>query len=250
MSYSNKNSTFNSPVVADIEWAGGIKKGYLKRYDKENKCDIPIEGEFGFMELDVRTAIKGFSKANNCGIFSNEVEKMSEENLDVFSFKNGKKVALQVHNPIDNTYIDIKPGLYKDIKISLKAAGGKYTSVVYALVTKSSDSVATVGSIVRIYVNGSMLSPYIENAKRGFEVLINPEKKAKTTVGDNTFWVPSIEPAPIDADMDKNAMDADEKLQQFFLEYKRSKNTATDIGEELGAETVPSSDDIEEDVGF
>ena len=243
MSYSNKNNTFNSPVVTDIEWAGGIKKGYLKRYDRENKCDIPIEGVFGFMEIDVKTAIKGFSKANNCGIFSNEVSNQSQEELDVFSFNNKKKVSLQVHNPVDNTYIDIKKGLYKDIKVSLKAAGGKYTSVVYALVTTSTDSVATVGSLVRLYVNGSMLSPYIDNAKQGFEVLVDPAKKEEKTVGDNKFWSPSVELTPIDAEMDKKAMDADEKLQAFFTEYERSKNTVTDVGAELGAGEVPPSGD-------
>jgi len=252
MSYSNKNATFDSPVVCDIEWAGGIKKGYLKRYDREAKDDVLFTEAFGFMELDTRTGVRGFSKANMCGIFSNEVNNQSEEELEVFSFNNGKKVSLQVHNPVDNTYIDIKPGLYKDTKISLKAAGGKYTSVVYAIVTTSSDSVAKVGSLVRIYVNGSMLSSYFDKAKQGYEILIDPAKKEKKTVGDNTFWTPSLVLKPIDAEQDKRANDADEELQKFFVGYAESKLER--ISEEAvtpePAIAGKPSDDIEEDVPF
>ena len=257
MSYSNKSNTFDSPVVTDIEWAGGFEKGYLKRYDRENKCDVPINGPFGFMELDTRTGVQGFSKANNCGIFSNEVNDQRSEELEVFSFRDGKKVALQVHNPITDEYTDIKPGTYSSIKASVKSAGGKYTSIVYAIVTTSGDELAKVGSIVRINVKGAFLSPYIETGKSGFEVMVDGSKEEK--VGGNKFKSPILQLKPINAEQDAAANDADEKLQSFFVGYAESKldrveGTEVESEEELYAnnpapQPVPAGE-VEEESPF
>jgi hypothetical protein len=219
MSYS-KPSGFTSPTVCDIEWAGSYDKGYLTRYDKEKKENVTIEGDFGFIELDSRHAVRGFHSPTRSGISSTEVDDISSESMRVFRFDNGKTKT-------------IAEGIYKEIKGEFQSAGGKYAKIVYAVVTKSTDNVAHVGSTVRIIVKGSFLGPYIDTAKPQFEVTVSGFEEKKN--GGTSFRAPKLGLSPVDAAQDKLAMDADEELQKFFLEYKRSKNSVQDVGEELGA---------------
>ena len=232
MSYSKPKT--ESPVTCEIEWAGAFDKGYLNRYDKTKKEQVVIDNGFSFIELDSRHAVRGYNKATKSSILSNEVENIGSEDMRVFKFVNGQAKT-------------ICEGIYKDIKGEFQSEGGKYAKIVYALVTKSKDELATAGSIIKITVKGSFLGPYIDGVKGGFEVEMTGHEEKRN--GGTAFRAPTLKLNPIDANQDKLAMDSDEKLQEYFLQYKRSKNTTTDVGEELGAEVVVSGD-IEEDAPF
>ena len=120
-----------SPVTKTLKWKGEKTKqeGTGKSrtvvvtqeagwyyWDKEKEENIQVEKPFSFLWLETAYSISGFDNKTNKGVFSNEVLKMAEQELEV---KSDGKVLVK--------------GIYKDIKETIKGYGGKYTQAVYVL---------------------------------------------------------------------------------------------------------------------
>lgn len=146
------NSTEN-PVTKYIKWKSNDKN--FEAYDRSTKeksvIDLPLE----FVFLKTSATIKGWSDSNDCGIYSNQVQSTQNEILTV---KAGD--------------VKIASGLYRDIKDSVKAAGGKFHLNVYGILS---------GEIVVIELKGSALMEWTEFFKR------SKSKLQKLSVLINTF---------------------------------------------------------------
>lgn len=90
------------------------KNGALSYYDKELGENVTVATPFEFIVLDQCSTIKGWSKEEDTGYWSNEVKRVGEQVLNVRT-KNGLKAS----------------GLWKDIKDELKADDAVFNAVIY-----------------------------------------------------------------------------------------------------------------------
>jgi len=108
-------SRTENPVSKYIGWKSNDKKfgSYNKISKKTELIDLPVS----FIYVTSTVSIKGWSEANSCGIWSNQVTNTSNEILVV---KADKKI--------------IASGLYKDIKDKVKAEGGRFIQNVFCTI--------------------------------------------------------------------------------------------------------------------
>lgn len=138
MSRSQELSGTVNPVVQYVKWASNDKKFSFYRKESKEKgfIDLPVEAVF----LKTSSTVKGWSDANDCGIFSNQVTNLQNETLVV---KAGD--------------MKIASGLYRDIKDTVKAAGGKFYLNVFVLIN---------GEISVLELKGAALMEWMEFFKR------------------------------------------------------------------------------------
>lgn len=158
-------------------------------YDKEKKQNIEVKTPVTFVALIELSAISGFDEANNCGIYSNEVEKLSEQLMKVRSFKGG----------------DLVCGLYGDIKDKAKVAGGRFTKSVYGLMD---------GELVNFQLRGASLKGWIDKAP-GTKFQIKEFEEGKK--GSVTYFVPVFTPQKFEDEKEKKA--ARETLDSLMNDY-------------------------------
>lgn len=148
MSRTQKSGGSSSPVKRYLEFKGS--KGVLQFHDKEDKRadekgNVQLKS-LDFVILDVKSSISGFNESSSSGISSNM--------LDPFAVGTEEFI---VKSKVNGQYGVVAKGIYKDIKDEMFAIGGKFTTNVFAM--------ADVGhgmEMVRIELNGSALSPWIE----------------------------------------------------------------------------------------
>lgn len=106
-----------SPVKKYLEWKSNEKTfGY---YDKESGKNVFLKLPLKFLVLKQLSCVRGFNEASNSGIYSNEVTFMSEP-ITVRTSKGDYK----------------KEGVFKDMKLELKADGAKYNRNIYAMTSE------------------------------------------------------------------------------------------------------------------
>lgn len=120
MSRTRKRNSATSPIRKYVSFSGST--GMINYYDKSRpEGDRSVELEkLDIIVLDTKASISGFSEAHQGGILSNMVGDISKEPFKVVAFSNGKPQ-------------DVAEGLYKDIRPTIKDAGGKYTTNVIAM---------------------------------------------------------------------------------------------------------------------
>jgi len=117
MSFSNP--TLENPCKKFIDFKSDEKQFvYWDKELGESGERVIVHTPIYFIVLDELTTITGYYEEGNCGIYSNEIHRISDEQLKVRTFKKGGPFIT---------------GLYDAIKDSVKAIGGKYTKSVYAL---------------------------------------------------------------------------------------------------------------------
>lgn len=131
----------SNPATKFLEWKSETKN--FAYYDKNQKTNIFIDLPFTFIVLEEYHTIKGFSDADQTGIYSNEVLQTGSDEMEVKTFK-GRIIA---------------KGLYKDIKPVVDASGGKYHKSIYA-VTKG-------GELINIALKGSCVREWSEFTAKG-----------------------------------------------------------------------------------
>jgi len=104
-----------NPAKYFLEWRSNEKS--FSFYNKETKLNVKVPLPFSFLVLKQLHTVRGWSDKDSCGIYSNEVAKISEEPLTVKSFKGGL----------------LGSGLYSNIKHQIGAAGAEYNRSIYAL---------------------------------------------------------------------------------------------------------------------
>lgn len=120
------------------------KNGELSYYDKESGENVNVPTPFEFIVLDQLATIKGWSKAEDTGMWSNEVKQIGEQVLNVRT-KNGLKAS----------------GVWKDIKDEVKADDGNFYASIY-LAAKGRDGLETQCLLLK----GAALNAWIEFTKK------------------------------------------------------------------------------------
>jgi len=218
MSYFEQD-TITTPVSKYIKWSGAT--GKFSYWDKENQKEVELPKSIKFIKIAERTTIKGYSEAEESGIFANEVKYTSKEPLTAKTFKNNKILA---------------EGLYKDIKDKIKTQGAKYCKSVYAYNVDTDE-------LVNFQLYGSGFMPYDSNlGEQGqvIEVTTNPEKQKK---GSNTYFIPKFTQLEVDKEALKKARPHFEALQQYFEarqngveEEKKVDDAIDEVMEEVGTQ--------------
>jgi hypothetical protein len=111
-------------------------------YNKETKENVKVGFPFKFVFLDERQTVGGWSKAEECSLYANEVKYLGKEELTV-KYSKGKALAVK--------------GLYKDIKEKLTAIGGKYYRSIYLVFE---------GKIVNLKLKGSATAAWGDFASK------------------------------------------------------------------------------------
>lgn len=195
---SKSNPTIQNPCSKFIDFKSD--KGKFLFYDKEKEVQIEIPLPIYFTVLDELSTISGYNKKNDCGIYSNEVHRTNDEVLRVKTFKGGESVI----------------GLYKDIKDSIKAMGGKYTKSVYALLIHEDKST----ELVNFKFKGAAFSAWLEKKMNPMNVIISITETVEETNGSTIYQVPVFEAFKLSPEIDARAVKADEILQDYLKIYK------------------------------
>jgi len=145
MSFRTLNTTTkksSNPATKFLEWKS--EKKCFSYYDKEKGENINVELPLKIQFLEDFHTVKGFSDAEQTGIYSNEIKFTSTDELTVKTF-GGTEIA---------------KGLYNDIRLKIIDAGGKYHKSIYAVLD---------GELVNFQIKGSVVS--------AFSLFANGQKK-------------------------------------------------------------------------
>jgi hypothetical protein len=128
-------SSYEKPAEMYLEWKSDDNS--FSYYDKAQGKNITVDpGKFLFL-MD-RSTIKGWSEADQSGIYSNEVKNLSTDDLNVRTFS-GKAIA---------------SGKYADIKEAIQKAGGTFTKSIYAMMED--------GTIINFQLRGVSLRQWMD----------------------------------------------------------------------------------------
>lgn len=186
-----------NPVEYRVTWSGS--KGLWVVYDTESKEKYEM-AEISFIPLEVLNTVKGWDGKTETGIYSNEIKNTKTQEFNV---RSGNGTICQ--------------GLWNDIKFEVKAKGGKWANVAYALlVGKKENKLATitfVGSSVGVWIDAKgRKGAHMYKCGKNAEVF-------KTPKGDE-YYKPTIEMQPITADQKQEAIEAYQPLAEFFASRK------------------------------
>ena len=115
ISHTNEAPKSANPTSKYLEWKSNDKS--FSYYDREAGENVKVELPLKFLFLQNYHTVKGWNDASESGIYSNEVFYIGSEPMTVRSLKGGV----------------IAEGLYKDIKPTITAAGGKYNRSIYVM---------------------------------------------------------------------------------------------------------------------
>jgi len=141
MGFLTRQPKSTNPTSKFMEWKSNNKS--FSHYDKENKQNVEVKLPLTFLVLEEFHTIKGFSDADQTGIYSNEILQISAEEFEVKTFK-GRIIS---------------KGNYSDIKGAVNAAGGNYHKSIYA-VTKE-------GDLINISFKGAAVSKWSQFTEKG-----------------------------------------------------------------------------------
>lgn len=140
--FKNQNP---NPCELFLNW--NSNEGCFQYWDKEEERNVPLKMPFKFLFLKQLHTVKGWSNSSESGIYSNEVDKIGEEKMNVRSFKGGQ----------------IAEGLWKDIKAKVKDFGGHYVRSVYIMLEN--------GTLANLQLKGSQAQEWYEFTKKTFKRL-------------------------------------------------------------------------------
>ena len=141
MGFLTRQPKSTNPTSKFLEWKSNNKS--FSFYNKELKQNEEVKLPLTFLVLEEYHTIKGFSDADQTGIYSNEILQISAEEFEVKTFK-GRIIS---------------KGTYSDIKGAVNAAGGNYHKSIYA-VTKE-------GDLINISIKGAAVSKWSQFTEKG-----------------------------------------------------------------------------------
>ena len=216
MSYSEPR--LQNPATKFIDF----KDGKFQYFDKETEQNIILDLPLYFIVLDELSTISGFCERAKSGIYSNEVHKISNEVLNVRTFKGGEQII----------------GIYKDISDAIARIGGRFTKSVYALLINTETRET---ELVNFKFRGAAFSGWIDKK-------FNPEKHSvgiietyEATKGSTIYQVPVFKSFKITPELDAKARETDQMLQAYLSTYKSyqvEKDTSETV---VVAETIEAN---------
>jgi len=197
MSRSNPN-TNTHPCELWIEWNG--EKGFPRYYDKAKQENTQLKLPFTFVLLDKVFGITGWHDSSESSIYSNEIRDTRTDILTVKSFK-GAGVLAQ--------------GLYADIRDSVIASGGKFTTNLYIGIHINDEFV-----IGCLKIKGAALNAWVDfekaNRKEIYSQGVQITGEDEGTKGSIVYYTPAFELGDIDDEANSSAMALDNSLQEYF----------------------------------
>lgn len=211
MSYSNPKQ--KNPAKKFVRWSS--TDACFVYYDKENSEDVKIpagkENGFYFVVLDELNTISGYNKEINSGIYANEVHSLSDEPLNVKSFKGNIKIV----------------GKYAEIKNEINSVGGKFTKSLYAIWIKGKNDC----ELINIQLSGSGFQGWIDKGFRGERLACVVKQYKSDTVGQIQYNVPVFNKLNVPDWVHSIAIEEDKRLQAYLNNYKseqQAKMTGND----------------------
>ena len=201
-----------NPSTKFLEWKSEAKcfsyydkslvNDSMTKEEKKEKGNVAVPLPFKFLFINHYHTVKGYHDATSTGIFSNEVFFIGSEPVSVRTHKG----------------LEIASGIYKQIKPSIEAAGGKYHRSIYVMLED--------GSLANISIKGAGVrewSEFFENNRRSLRnkwIEINEAKDEKK--GRVSYSVPSFTlGSELSKDESSDADLASNKLQNYMDEYFR-----------------------------
>lgn len=204
MSRSN-NEEVKNPAQRFFEWSG--ENGNFSYFDKSIISDknpkgtkVEVKLPFKFIVLDILATVTGWSDADGCGIYANEVKDLATQPLTVRTFKK----------------TDIAHGLYSAIKDKIGNSGGGYTASVYIAYFEGKDL-----KIGHIKIRGAALTAWIDYGKKfGFyKGAISCDSSVEGKKGKTVFKIPVFKQIPISDETNELAIKLDQELQSYLSKY-------------------------------
>ncbi len=199
-----------------------FKEGKFQYFDKETEKNVTIELPIYFVVLDELSTISGFCEKHNCGIYSNEVHRITEEILKVKTFKGGEQII----------------GLYKDITDAVARLGGKFTKSVYGMLCTPDGN-----ELVNFKFRGAAFSSWLDKKfnPEKFGVIIKETFEASK--GKTVYQVPVFKAFNLTDDLKLQATVMDKELQNYLKEYKAHQIEKEAVKtEEVKEEEIPTND--------
>ncbi len=218
---SKSNPKLENPCKKFIDFKSD--KGQFFFYDKENEVQMELPLPIYFVVLDELSTISGYNKKNDCGIYSNEVHRTTDEIFRVKTFKGGESII----------------GMYADIKDSIKALGGKYTKSVYALLIKDGGET----ELVNFKFKGAAFSAWLDKTMDADKVVVGIINTFEEKNGNTTYRVPVFKPFKLTSELNEKAIEADKVLQKYLKEYKAQQPEKEIAKAEAIDETIPAKDE-------
>jgi hypothetical protein len=225
MSRSN-NEELVSPVQRFFEWDG--VNGCFEYFDKTKKTET-TKGEkvsmplpFRFLVLDKLSTIKGYSKDEKSGYWSNEVRDIKK---DVMVVRTKKGVAAK--------------GTYDQVIDSKDTRGSKYCQSVYIAYKEGKDLV-----ICNLGLTGSAVSSWIEFSKANkiMDGAIAVESATDEVNGATKYKKPVFKKIATTPESEAKAKELDVELQEYLAKYfKKTQQQIADthIVEHVVTESKP-----------
>jgi hypothetical protein len=216
MSRSVPNDRPINPATRFFEWNG--EKGHFKYYNKETKENVVVDLPFTFLVLDDKlSTIKGWSDADQSGIWSNEVKDLK---TGVLTVRTSKGVQVE--------------GTYENIKG--KVAGADYVKSLY-IAYINEDKKLVIGNIS---IKGASLNSWIEFTKAQKDVYAGIIKVADCIEGKKgkvVYQMPNFVMTPAPEKALTMALELDKQLQEYLTKYFSYATTIP--------EAVPTAEEVE-----
>lgn len=227
-----------NPCEIWINFKQGTNQGFFQGYDKtileESERKINLGESLNIIPLFVHNGVTGYNNASDSAFYSNEVEDLNEEILNV---KLGNKLFCS--------------GLWKDISDKVVAKGGKFAIVVYfAFFERKPEGI--IPKIGCMKFSGSTANAWIESNIRINEckllilkkgVLIdNRVSNGKIKKLDNPYWSIMIEKHSKNDKLLETALSLGVPLKGYFEEYFKKENQTLSIEEDSRNELPPKEE--------
>jgi len=213
MSFSEPK--IENPATKFIEFRDGKFQYWDKVLEKNVIIDLPIY----FVVLDELSTISGFCEKTKSGIYANEVHRITDETLNVRTFKGGEQII----------------GLYKDISDAVARLGGRFTKSVYALLVNSQGG---DNEFVNFKFRGAAFSSWLDKKFNPEKHAIGIEQTVEETKGKTVYQVPIFKSYRLTPELIEQATAMDKQLQNYLKVYKANQAEKEKAPEEV-VEVVP-----------
>ena len=210
MSFSEPR--LQNPATKFIEFRDGKLQYYNKESEENIKIDLPVY----FVVLDELSTISGFCEKTKSGIYSNEVHRITDEIINVRTFKGGEQIM----------------GLYKDISDAIARLGGRFTKSVYALLINQQGG---ENELVNFKFRGAAFSGWLDKKLNAEKHAVGIIETFEATKGTTVYQVPVFKSFRLTPELIEEATEMDKKLQVYLKTYKANQ---------AEAEKAPAEDEI------
>ena len=207
MSRSKYQNRTSDPAQIIMQWRA--EEGLFKTTNLITKESGELPPPISFIVLDELQAVKGWSTKYDCGIYSNMWKGTEPGHFKV-------KVRNRGGNDFPIT------GKWHEIKDKVKAAGGRWIKIIYALMHIKENENYKI-KIVKIELQGLALANYVESIKNPYTGVIEINNLVKITRLGKNYLIPEFQNKPLENkfkdEIEAIAVEKDKELQIYLNDY-------------------------------